>query len=348
MTQRNLLIGIAAAALVLTAALFISAKSNSDGRPDSPVVVEVTSNPPKANAPAAVTATSPTTAPTAAPTATATDSRAILAVQGMSCSGCINQIKAGLSGIEGIGDILVDLSAGRVEVNYDSGKLKDTDRIASAITDVGYPATVQRTLSKEDIARQDSFFASRSKLYIAAVGDWEISREDYNTELAHARKRYESIYGKNVFDGDQGTVLLQRLKSQIVSRLIDEGIQMQEILKAGYKLPPKVVDREFDTFLAAKGISRDQFERMLADSGYSTDYFMKKFEQRITVERYVQETVLSGVMSDLEKQKQAADWFNNARLLSQVTYYDRELEAIVKAGAGSSGCGSSCGRKQSS
>ena len=346
MSHRNLLIGIAAAAIVLTAALYISARSNTSRLPESPVVVEVTSERSVTDAPAPVRPVLDNEAATA-PAADAADARAVLAVQGMSCSGCINQIKSGLSGIAGIGGVLVDLSAGRVEVDYDSTKLKDIGSIASAITATGYPATLQRTLGKEEIEKENSFLASQSKLYIAAVGDWEIARDDYNTELAHARKRYESIYGNTVFNGDQGNALLQQLKAQIVSRLIDEGIQMQEILKARYKLPPETVDREFDQFLVAKGVSREQFDRMLTASGYDAGYFMKKFTYRVTVERYVAEKVMSGLMSDLEKQQQYANWFNNARLLSQVTYYDRELEAIIRSSSSSSGCGSSCSSRQS-
>ncbi|KPJ75250.1 MAG: hypothetical protein AMJ54_15460 [Deltaproteobacteria bacterium SG8_13] len=336
MTNRKLLIGVAAAAIVLTAALFISAKSTPPSRTSTATVVEVTPDLPKA------------TQPASAPAAVATDARAVLAVQGMSCSGCINQIKSGLSGIEGIGDVLVDISSGKVEIAYDSNTLKDTGRLASAITAAGYPATLQGTLSKEEIEAENSFLASRARLYIAAVGDWEIARDDFNTELKQARKRYESIYGSGVFDGDQGNALLQSLKGQIVARLIDEGIQMQEILKAGYKLPPEAVDREFDRFLSVKGVSREQFDRMLAGSGYDADYFMKKFAYRVTVDRYVEEKVLSDLMSDLEKQQQYANWFNNARLLSRVTYYDSELETIVKSSSASSGCGSSCTTKQSS
>lgn len=347
MTHRKMVIGVAAAAVVFTAALFIGAESDTRRLPEKPVVVEVTADRSGTDAPA----TAPSAivaAPAPAAPAVATDARAVLAVQGMSCSGCINEIKSGLSAIEGIGDVLVDLSSGKVEVNYDSSTLKDTAAIASAITAVGYPATVQRTLDKEEIEKQNRFFASRSKLYIAAVGDWEIARADYNTELAHARKRYESVYGPNVFDGNQGELLLQQLKSQIVSRLIDEGIQMQEILKAGYKLPPEVVEREFEQFLAARNVSREQFDRMLAGSGYSAEYFLKKYTYRITVERYVVEKVLSGLTSEREKQQQYSDWFNNARLLSQVVYYDRELEAIVNSSSASSNCGSSCTTGQSS
>jgi copper chaperone len=335
MTQRKLLIGVAAVAVFLSAVFFISAKSTTTDRSNQPTVVEVTADTPKTQAPA----------PALRPIAT--DARAVLVVEGMSCSGCINTIKSGLSGVDGVGDVLVDLSAGRVEVNYDSSALKDTGKIASAITATGYPATLQRILSKEEIEKQESFFAVRSKRYIAAVGEWEIAREDYNTELAHARKRYESIYGPKVFDGDQGAALLQRIKSQIASRLIDEGIQMQEILKAGYQLPPEMVDREFDRFLTRKGVSRQQFERMLAGSGYRTDYFMKKFKYRITVDRYVEEKVLNGLMSDREKQQRYSEWFNNARLLAQVTYYDRELAALLPSSSASSGCGSSCSRQPS-
>ena len=31
-----------------------------------------------------------------------------------------------------------------------------------------------------------------------------------------------------------------------------------------------------------------------------------------------------------KKQQQYRDWFNNARLLAKVVYYDRQLETIVK------------------
>ena len=334
MKHRTLLIGIAAAAIILAAALFISAKSNTDSLPGTPSVVEVTADRPKAEE-----------SVTASPSASS-DARAILAVQGMSCSGCINEIKNSLSSIDGIGTVLVDLSAGTVAVDYDSRNLQDTNQIASAISAVGYPATLQRTLSKEEIAKENSFLAERSKLYIAAVGQWEISRNDYLTELKHARNRYETIYGGNVFDNDQGKALLQRLQAQIVARLIDEGIQMQEILKAGYKLPPDTVKTEFDEFLAQKKMSRDQFDRALANSGYTNEYFMKKFINRVTIDRYIEENIFSGVTNEMQRQKLYADWYNNARLLSQVTYYDRELEAIVKSNSGGSGCGSGCDRQK--
>ena len=72
--------------------------------------------------------------------------------------------------------------------------------------------------------------------------------------------------------------------------------------------------------------------------------FVRKFENRVTIDRYVSEKVLSEFSSDIEKQQQVADGFNNARILTQVVYYDKELEAIAKSTAAGSGCGRSCTR----
>ena len=268
-----------------------------------------------------------------------------LNVQGMSCSGCINEIKSSLSGLDGIGDVLVDLSTGRVDVYFDAAKLKDVGEIASAISAVGYPAEVKKTLTAQEVQQAESRMASRSRLYVAAVGDWEISREDYDTELAHAKNRYTRLYGENVFSGDRGNQLLANLKSQVLSRLIDEGIQLREIRKAGFKLPPAAVQTEFDEFLLRRNLTKDRFRLALDETGYPFDYFMKKFENRVAIESYVEENVLGGISNDVEKRQAYQDWFNNARLLSRVSYYDRELETAVKNAGGGSGCGNGCSRQ---
>jgi len=333
MIKRYLLIGVVSVAGLLIVAALITANTNFNDQPKTPKLSESTAGTPAAAAKA-------NTAGTAAPAANT--AKAVLDVQGMSCSGCIYQIKSGLAGINGISDVLVDLSSGRVEVFYDRTQVTDLEKIASAITAVGYPATLKQTLTEDEIEKESSLLASRSKLYIAAVGDWEISREDFDTEISHARYRYEKAYGNNVFTGDQGNALLQRLQFQIASSLISEGIQMQEVRKAGFKLPAKTLELELDEYLAQKGISRQEFEKTLSESGYGYEYFFKKFENRVTIDRYLNDNVLSGLSNDLEKSQQYSDWYNNARLLAKVVYYDKNLENIVKGSSAGGGCGSSC------
>jgi copper chaperone CopZ len=353
MLSRNLQIGIIAASVVLLATALITARTGSVSQPVEPLITEVTTD---ETTTAEVTTDEPITgqqtanmpnsgikqASNAVIPAGVNSSKAVLDVQGMSCSGCINEIKSSLAGIEGTGNVLVDLSSGRVEVYYDRAKLKDVGQIASAITAVGYPATLKRTLTSAELEKENSFLDSRSKLYIAAVGNWEISRDDYETELFHVKIRYESTYGMDVFNGNRGDALLQRLKSQVVSRLLTEGIQMQEIRRTGFKLPPETVQLELDEFLKKKGMTLDKFKQALDESGYEYAYFIKKFENQITINRYVEEKVFTGISNDRDKRQQYSDWFNNARLLAEVVYYDRQIEAVVKNNSGGSGCGSSC------
>ena len=337
MTRKYLLIGVVAIASLLMVTAILTANTKSVNQ-QNPLTSIETAAENKAAAPG-----EPGSPATAVGTYTA---KAVLDVQGMSCSGCIYQIKSGLADINGINDVLVDLNSGRVEVFYDSTQVKDLEKIASAITAVGYPATLKQTMTGTEIDRENNLFAARSKLYIAAVGEWEISREDFNNEISHAKNRYKKVYGQTVFTSDQGDTLLQRLQSQVASNLISEGIQMQEIGRAGFRLPKQTVEQEFDKFLAMKGMSRAQFKQALRDANYDYDYFIKKFENRLTIDRYLDEIVLSGLTNDLEKRQQYGNWYNNAQLLAKVVYYDKNLENIVKNSSAGGGCGSSCSAKQ--
>jgi copper chaperone len=336
MLRKYLIIGVISLSVVLLVAAIITANTNPRGNQKTTAAAES-----KATIQTAVNQGS--LKPASVPDANS--AKAVLDVQGMSCSGCIYTIKSSLAGIEGISDVLVDLNSGRVEVFYDRTKVKNLDPIASAITAAGYPATLKQTLTGDEIQKENNFFASRSKLYIAAVGDWEISREDFETELSQARNRYEKVYGNTVFAGDQGNALLQRLQSQVASNLISEGIQMQEVRKSGFGLSKQAVEQEFQVFLSKKGVSPEKFQQALNESSYNYDYFLKKFENRLTIDRYIEEIVLSGISNDLEKQQSYSDWYNNARLLAKVVYYDKNLENIAKNSAAGGGCGSSCTRQ---
>ena len=268
----------------------------------------------------------------------ANQARAVLAVQGMTCAGCISQIKSSLAEFEGIGDVSVDLANGRVAVTYDSQKLKDTERIAAAIIAAGYPASVKQVLTAKELEEENRRGSAKSKRYIARVGDWEILRADYDAELNHARKRYEKTYGKDVFSGDRGDALLYGLKSQVAQRLIDEGVQLNEIRKTDYKLSPDTLKNTFDAFLNQRSMTPDEFKRSLAETGLDFNYFLKKFETSVTINTYVEDKVLSGFSNEQERQQQYAGWFNNAQLLAQIVYYDKTIENIVRNGNSTSGC----------
>ena len=274
-------------------------------------------------------------------------SKAVLRVDGMSCSGCIYTIKSSLSGYTGVHDVLVNISAGLAEVYYDRTQLKDVDRIADAITASGYPAKITEILSADQIRKERNLAAARSLNYIASVGEWDISRNDFNTEQKHAKTRYALAYGADIFTTTRGNALMDNLKSQIASRLIDEGIQMQEIKKVGYTMGSATVDAEFQNHLKQKGIGVEKFKIELEKAGYSSDYFMKKFENRVLINRYLEDNIFESATNSFEKQRRYASWFNNARLLAKVVYYDKEIERLVQTrSAGGCSGGSSCSAKK--
>jgi copper chaperone CopZ len=274
---------------------------------------------------------------------TSDTAKVVFQVDNMSCSGCISTIKSSLAGYEGIQDIIVDISGGVAEVYYNSRKIKDVNPMASSITASGYPARVRQILTAEQMRKEEALAASRAKFYIASVGGWDISRTDFSTELAFAKKGYQKAYGENVFSGDKGKTVLDSIKAQIVSRLINEGIQMQEVQRAGYRLDPKMGDREFEKFLTQKELDLEGLKATLGENGYPFDYFMKKFENRVLLSRYLDEKVLGAAASDYDKQNQYRAWFNTARVLSKVTIYDQELKRITRNPSSGGGCGQSSG-----
>ena len=279
---------------------------------------------------------------TAAAQFTPGTAKVVFQVDGMSCSGCISTIKSSLSGYEGIRDIIVNISGGTAEVYYDSGKIKDLDRLAASITDSGYPARISQLLTADELRKEETVSATRAKAYIASVGGWDISRTDFDTELAYATNRYKDAYGDDVFSGSRGKNVLDSIEAQVVSRLINEGIQMQEVQRVGFRIDPKLLDQEFDKFLAQKNVDPEGLKTSLEKNGYPFGYFMKKFENRVLLRHYIEDQVLSNAASDYDKQQQYLAWYNNARTLSKVTIYDKRLERLSQNQAAGGGCGSSC------
>jgi copper chaperone CopZ len=270
-------------------------------------------------------------------------SKVVFLVDNMSCSGCIATIKGSLAGYAGIRDIIVDIAGGTTEVYYDAAKIKDVNNLASSITASGYPARVDRILTADQIKKEETLAASRAKLYVASVSGWDIARSDFDTELDFACKRYQEAYGKAVFTTDQGKILLDNLKAQVVSRLINEGIQMQEVQRAGYMINHKIVDQAFDEFLTQKELDLEGLKASLQKNGYPFEYFMKRFENSVRVRHYLDEKVFAETASDYDRQKQYQAWFANARELSKVKIYDRELKQLTRSQSAGSGCGGSTG-----
>ena len=269
---------------------------------------------------------------------TSNTAKVIFQVEGMSCSGCIYTIKSSLADFNGIQDVIVNISAGVTEVYFDNTKIKDVNLLASAITASGYPARVSQILNADQLKKAQDIADARAKSYVASVSGWDISRTDFNTELTYAKNRYQQAYGQDIFTSARGKGLLDTLKAQVFSRLINEGIQMQEVQRTGFRVDMDIVDQEFEKFILDKDLDFESFKASMEENGYPFAYFMKKFENRVLLHRYLDEMVFGDAATDFEKQQLYFVWFNNARVMSKVVIYDRQLERLTQKQSGGSSC----------
>jgi len=269
-------------------------------------------------------------------------SKVVLNVSNMSCSGCISTIKGALAGYSGIKDILVDVGSGKAEIYYDRKKLKDLTGIEKAITDSGYPAKITKTYTPEDLRKERGMVASKAEYYIASVSGYDISRADFEMELNAARQRIRKAYGDGILETAQGRELANRLNAQVASRLIEEGILLQEIKKSGYELNEDIVNSELEKHIKNSGKNGNEFQQSINDKGYDYGYFKKKFETRLLINRYLDEKVLAGASTQYDKRRMFASWFKNSKLLTEVVYYDKDLEKIA---LNSNASGSCCAAK---
>jgi len=265
-------------------------------------------------------------------------SKVVLNVSNMSCSGCISTIKGALADYPGIKDILVDVSSGKAEIYYDREKLKDLTEIERAITDSGYPAKITKTLTPEDLRKERDMAASKAEYYIASVSGYDIARADFARELNAARQRVRKAYGDDILKTAQGQELDNRLRAQVASRLIDEGILLQQITKSGYKLNENKLNSELKKFIKDSGKNENEFQQSIKDDGYDYEYFKKRFETRLLINRYLDEKVLAGASNQYEKQRMFASWFKNSQLLAEVVYYDKDLENAARNSSASASC----------
>ena len=263
--------------------------------------------------------------------------KVVLNVSNMSCSGCIASIKESLTGIEGIEDILVDIGSGKVEVYYHAALLTEPSRIEKAITADGYPASIVKTLGPEEITKERNLAASKARYYIASVGGYDISRADFDVEMKAAKQRLRKSSGDE-FTNPDAKSLNDRLKAQVASRLINEGVLLREIERAGFKLNKEAINTELKGYIRKSGKTEKAFQKSILDAGYNYDYFLKKFETGLLINQYVDEKVLADSTNPSDRQRIFASWFNNSKGLSEVVYYDKDIEQAIKNQSASGSC----------
>lgn len=70
--------------------------------------------------------------------------RQVLEVTGMTCGGCVASVKRALGALPGVTTVVVSLTEGRVDVQYDEN-LIDLEAMRNALRGAGYDLATERT-----------------------------------------------------------------------------------------------------------------------------------------------------------------------------------------------------------
>ncbi len=306
-----------------------------------------------------------TTGKAAAPVIESNTSKAILGVRGMTCGGCIKNVKKSLAGFDGVSEVNVDMKEKRAEIFFDNKKIADAKKIAAAITAAGYPSQVIEVVQVASIEtkagpvkaakdtpgprvetktgpvktakdapgprvekKSEPVKADSSK-YLASIGGWNISRDEFNTEMEIVKTRYKKKNGEDSFNSENGKKVFSHLKKEVFNRLIAEGIRMREIEDSGFKIDESAIEDEIGKVLAREGMDRKAFISKIAKDGYTFDYYKKKFGRNVLLVKYLEKNIFKDAKNDGEKQKIYRAWYNNLKSVATVDYYDRDLKKLV-------------------
>lgn len=265
-------------------------------------------------------------------------SKIVLDVQGTTCISCVEDIKAALAKVNGINEVFVDVSRGQAQVFYDDKIIKNPEIISQTITDSGYPSQITKTLTAKEIKKEEQLNRSKAEKYVAAVNGYEISRDDFLTEVNSYKQRYTQLYGEDVFDTAQGKSIESNIQNQVIQRMIDDAVILQEIEKSGFSVSKDTIEKELTLFkedLTGKGETYNDF---LLNSGYSKEFFRSKFSEYVTIKKYINDVITAGSATPGEKQRAYQVWYTNVKSLVTLTYYDKKLEQNLQTASGGGGC----------
>ena len=264
--------------------------------------------------------------------------KVVLNVNGLSCSSCIENIKSALKDTKGIKDIIVDIPSNSATIFYNPKKVKNIEIITKRITEIGYPASIKKIFTSEELKKEQVINREREAQFIGSVSTWKVSRSDFDIELNSAKKSYQIRYGEDLFLSNDGASLELNLKAQIASKLFEQALMIQDIRNAKYSVPIQRKKEYLEIYLNKTNTTEEEMKAQLSDIDYPWNYFEKKIIDNGIITDYLENIIYSPGSSESQKDNQFNSWFMNIKSLNQITYYAKELENLLVNNNISSSC----------
>ena len=174
---------------------------------------------------------------------------------------------------------------------------------------------------------------------VGKVNGEGITREELSKRVDRMKGFYEMRYGASLFQGEEGTQNLIRLKAELLDEMVTEKLVLQEAKNAGYRLaPPEEIEKELETIKRKNGLSTADLEKMI---GGKIEDFKAELGKEWIISQFVEKAVVKGNQQNGDLM--FGQWLAKAKAGAKIETYEK-LEPVSTAKAsccssGSGGCG---------
>ena len=135
--------------------------------------------------------------------------------------------------------------------------------------------------------------------YIAKVNDDEISYSDYQKNFAIFKKQIESTVGSDIWtqDSGQGKTYNELFKEQILEKIIDEQLIMQEAEKMDISVSEEEINAQFEDF-KTQVASLPDYQAYLDENEITDDFIKAQLRKDTIVQAYKNEFIMSNEVSE--------------------------------------------------
>jgi hypothetical protein len=169
----------------------------------------------------------------------------------------------------------------------------------------------------------------------AVVNGDPIARSEARERLNVSRLMLEKEYGKGLFAGDQGKVLLGRLEREVLEKMVDERLVAQEASRMKIRVGDDRVRQEIQKIGREIYGNWENFQASLKEDGIPQEYLMNHVRNLLLR----QEVKRAKSPSETDPDAYFVAWLEQDRRSAKVTFN----QAITPLQGSSQGRGSCCG-----
>lgn len=244
-------------------------------------------------------------------------------IEKLTCGSCVSNIEEALSGLDGVGSVEVNLTSNRGRVTYDPSEI-DSDAIATAITEAGYPASVRLQLDPREYGALQQEQAQLGQKYLARIGDRLLARNDF----------------EQIVQQRAGDAASPEQKSQLWQAVWREVLQRELLLSAAEKNRIIIQDGEVDAKLDELRQGHQGLEPLVIKRYGSMDNFRTRLREDMIINRNIEDHVYAGVVDPNEQQDKLQEWYTNLQQETEVIIFDPQLKSAGQGGDGCACCNS--------